>query len=185
MNRITAWKNNIAENTELFEKSFSDLDEKQINWKADSKNWSIGQVIEHLIKTSESYFAIPEKINSKDFKPSLLTKFKFAPKLFGKMILKAVDPNTKLKSKTMGSFTPEMSNVPVDILDKFKESQKQLLNFIEENKELILNKTVVPSPINRHITYHFDTVIDILVNHQRRHFNQAERVMELWSKNES
>ena len=179
MNRIREWKNEIEDNTNLFESNFSNLNEQQINWKADHKSWSIGQVIEHLIKTSESYFTIPEKINSKDFKPSIFSKFRFMPKMFGNMILKAVNPDTKFKSKTMGTFAPQMSNVPGDVLDKFMESQKQLIAFIEDNEELILNKTVVPSPINRHIIYHFDTVIDILVNQQKRHFKQAERVKQL------
>ena len=183
MSRISEWKNKIEENTKLFENRFSNLNEHQINWKPSAKSWSIGQVIEHLIKTSESYFTITDKLNSKDFKPSMLTKFKFVPKLFGSMIMKAVDPETKRKYKTMGTFTPEMSNVPVNILNKFKESQQQLVKFIEDNIDLILNKTVVPSPINKHIIYHFDTVIDILINHQKRHFNQAERVMQMLHSN--
>ena len=48
---------------------------------------------------------------------------------------------------------------------------------------LIKVSTVVPSPVSNYIFYHFDTVIDILINHQKRHLNQAQNILMLISAN--
>lgn len=178
------WHNDLDKNTNDFENKFNNLTSEQLNWKPNEKSWSIGQVIEHLIKSSEGYFAIPEQIRSKDFKPSFLTNFGFVPKLIGNLILKSVKPDAKRKVKTMKIFEPSLSNIDSNILQNFRESQQQLHNFIDENKELILSRAVIPSPVNKHFIYHFDTVIDILVNHQKRHFEQACNVLEMM-KNEN
>ncbi len=79
----------------------------------------------------------------------------------------------------MKVFEPKQSDIEINILGKFEETQKKLHLFINENRELIVSKTILPSPVSRHIVYHFDTVIDILVNHQKRHFIQAENVLKI------
>ena len=177
-NRIENWHTEIDKTTKNFISNFGGLDLKQLNWKPNTKSWSIAQVVDHLLKTNESYFIIPDKMKSEDFKPSLLSKTNFFPKFFGKLILKGVDPNTKRKVKTGGVFEPAQSNLQPDIIEKFNSSQKQLHEFLDNNAEDIKNRKVIPSPLNKHIVYHFDTVIDIIVNHQKRHFNQAMRVLK-------
>lgn len=177
--RFEVWHSDIDIITKEFEKLSNSLSNDQLNWKPNPKAWSIGQIIEHLVKTSEEYFTVPDLINNKNYKPSFLTKFKFLPTMFGKLILKAVDPNTKRKSKTMIVFEPAQSHVEKNILNYFALSQDKLHKFINDNRELIINKTIIPSPLNKHIIYHFDTVIDILVNHQKRHYNQAKSVLKM------
>ena len=179
IDRIEAWHSEIDTNTSLFEEKFKDLTIEKLNWKPNSKNWSIGQVIEHLKISNEGYFGIPKLLKSRDFKPSFLSKIGFMPKMFGNFILKAVDPNNHRKVKTMKVFEPAESNVGENILNEFKDSQLELHKFIDENIESIKIRTVIPSPVNKHIVYYFDDVIDILINHQKRHFNQASNVSEM------
>ena len=181
--RIENWHTEIDQIISLFEKSFSNLDEQQLNWKPNPEGWSIGEVIEHLIKTSNSYFKIPETIKDPNFKPSIFSNFPFIANMIGNMILKSVHPNAKRKVKTFNAFTPNISNVDSNILENFIDTQKQLHNLIHENEESILSRKIIPSPVSKHIVYHFDTVIDILVNHQKRHFNQASNVLKEMKKN--
>jgi hypothetical protein len=178
--RISEWHYEIDSNTELFERKFGGLTEDVINWKPDAGTWSIGQVIEHLIKTNKAYFKIPEQIKGKDYRPSILSKIGIIPLITGRILLKAVDPETKRKVRTMNVFEPDSSNVPADIISYFNESQADLHKFVDDNKNFILKRIVIPSPVNRHIVYYFDTVIDILINHQKRHFRQAEDIMNLY-----
>jgi len=177
--RFNNWHSEIETSTYQFKIKFGSISQTELNWKPNTESWSIGQVIEHLIKTNNSYFAIPKLIKSDEFKPSILTKIGFIPKLFGNLILKSVDPNNKRKVKTMKVFDSVESNINVNIFEAFLKSQKGLHNLIDENREFIDARTVIPSPVNKHIIYHFDTVIDILINHQKRHFKQASNVLEM------
>jgi hypothetical protein len=175
--RFNKWNEVIEINLTKFTETFGYLNAEQLNWKPNSKHWSIGQIIEHLIKTTENYCTIPDLVGNSEFKPSFLTHFGFVPKMYGNIILKYVEPKGKKKVKTMRTFEPTKSNVGTDIFLRFKDSQEKLLKFIRENKDSITERKIVPSPVNRHIIYHFDTVIDILVTHQLRHFNQASNLL--------
>lgn len=185
--RIDLWKEELKINTSLFEEKFKNLSTDEINWKPNSKSWSIGEVIDHLIITNTAYFKIPNIISDPKFKPSFLTKLPFIANMIGNMIgnmiLKSVDPNTERKVKTFKSFSPSSSKVDGEILETFKETQLKLDELIDKNQQLILDRKIIPSPINKHIIYKFDTVIDILVNHQKRHFNQANNVLTEMNNN--
>ncbi len=74
-NRFSDWHNEIDKITLRFNNKFRGLNHDELNWKPNSKSWSIGQVIEHLVKTSEAYFNIPKLINNRNFKPSFITIF--------------------------------------------------------------------------------------------------------------
>lgn len=181
--RIKDWHNDIDENTALFVNNFKNLSEHELNWKPNPKSWSIGEVIEHLVITSNGYFELPKKIKDPTYSPSFLSKFSFYPKIIGNMILGSVKPDAKRKVKTMKNFTPSTSTIRIDILQNFLSTQKKLHTLIDENEEAILSRKIIPSPVSKHLVYHFDTVIDILVNHQERHFNQANNVLKKMKSN--
>lgn len=177
--RIDNWKKDIDEITSNFINKFEDLTTEQLNWKSNPKIWSIAQVVDHLIVTSESYFHIPDLIKSSNYKTSLLAKIEFFPKMFGNLILKSVDPNTSRKIKTGKAFEPSHSKIHDSILSDFTNAQIKLKKFIDDNEVMIKNKTIISSPLNKSIVYHFDTVIDIIVIHQQRHFNQAVNILNM------
>jgi len=177
--RFKKWHQDIDNITNQFLNKFADIGYNELNWKPEPKRWSIGQVIEHLLITNRSYFVIPDKIKSNNYKPSFLNNFGFIPKLIGNIILKSVDPNNEKKVKTMKVFEPEKSNIDLTVFSDFDESQQKLHEFINDNKDMIRERKIIPSPLNKHIIYHFDIVIDIVVNHQKRHYNQANKVFEI------
>ena len=44
--------------------SFGDLTNEQINWKPAPESWSVGQCLDHLIKSNEAFFAELDKITA-------------------------------------------------------------------------------------------------------------------------
>ncbi|MCB9210303.1 MAG: DinB family protein, partial [Ignavibacteriales bacterium] len=56
--------------------------------------------------------------------------------------------------------------------------QKELKKFIEENEDLIMHKTIISSPANRNLIYTFDTAINIIIDHEKRHYYQAKETLE-------
>lgn len=62
-------------------------------------------------------------------------------------------------------------------ISRFLEHQEELKRRISEMSDEELEKTIA-SPANRNIVYKLHRAIDIIVQHERRHYMQAKEVME-------
>jgi uncharacterized damage-inducible protein DinB len=59
------WNQQIDTSTQEFVEAFGKLSAKELNWKPNSKTWSIAQNIDHLIVFNETYFSIIESLKNK------------------------------------------------------------------------------------------------------------------------
>ena len=171
------WETAIAENSEVFSREFGKLNGSQLNWKPDPKTWSVGQVLEHLLKTSQSYEPIIAKLLDGSYRTPLMGKITPAVNFFGKMILGAVQPEAQRKTRTFPVWEPAQSAVQDGILADFLDSQEVVKNQIKACRQAGLLACVVGSPASGMVVYKLSTAFDILVAHQRRHFLQAQRIL--------
>lgn len=174
--KIKSFQSQLATLAESFTQYFGQLTPEQLNWKPNAKDWSIGQVIEHIILVNESYFGIPDQIRAGTYKYPFLARFGFFPKMMGNMILKSVLPETKRKQPTLDIWEPSQSNVAEDILQQFQAHQQALSRFIEDNQDLVENGTLVCSPANKMIVYTWEKAFEIMIAHEARHLEQGRRV---------
>lgn len=168
----------INNNTKLFFEKFGGLSEEQLNFKPNNSTWSVAQNINHLIIVNNSYFEPIEKLIDGTYSTPLLARFDFFSNLFGKIILKGVQPVPKNKMKTFPVWNPVQSNLSKTILTDFEKSQNDLKASIYRCEDLISNKAVICSPANAKIFYKLDTAFEIITTHQLRHMNQAVTVVE-------
>lgn len=175
------WIAQLNEITDLFLTEFGSLSPEQLNFKPNNKKWSIAQNIDHLIKINNSYFPVITAVRNNSLKLPFTSKIEFIVNSFGKMILKAVQPERKRRMKTFSVWEPAQSNFSSDIIEKFKISQDELKTLIEGSDELIKNGAVIYSPANKKIVYKLETAYDIIILHERRHFEQAVEIKKLLS----
>ncbi len=169
--------NELNELTSKFNKTFSSLTPEQLRWKPNPKSWSITQVVEHIIKTNEAYFpCIRETLNGNTPK-TFLINFPFLAKFFGNLLLKFVDPENVKKIKTFSIFAPSNSELDVSIFEKLTANNSELINIITSSKNSLENGALISSPASSHIFYNMETAFDILIAHEKRHFNQAKKVL--------
>ncbi|MDI9356369.1 MAG: DinB family protein [Chitinophagaceae bacterium] len=173
------WIQQIDEITDDFIFFFRDLDSEELNWKENSKTWSIAQNIEHLIVINKTYFPILEDIKAGKYKVSFLGSIHFIVSFFGKMILNSVNPNTKSKIKTFSIWEPSIEKISIDILNRFQEHQIELKKQIHEVEYFIKKGTVIASPVNKYIVYKLETAFDIIITHEKRHLKQAKEILVL------
>lgn len=173
------WKTEITEITELFISEFGSLTPDQLNFKPNNHTWSIAQNIDHLIIINNSYYPIIASARNNNLTLPFTSRLDFIVNSFGKMILKSVQPERKRRMKTFNLWEPAQSNFTGDILDQFKISQDELKTLIEGSGDLIKNGAVIYSPANRKIVYKLETAFDIIVIHERRHFEQAMEIKNL------
>ena len=165
--------------TAKFNEAFGDLTPRQLNWKPDPNTWSIAEKIEHLNLVNESYFPVIKKLKSKTYKQPFTAKFNFLINFFGNTILKSVQPETNKKTKTFPGWMPSASGQAKNVLVRFNRIQAQLKDTIKNSEELLKAKTVISSPANSRIVYRLETAYEILLAHEERHFQQAEKLLEI------
>ena len=177
--KIVAFQNELDKLTVDFHELFGELSGIALNWKPNPETWSIGQVVDHIIKTNESYYPIFEGLQKGTYTASWVRYFGFLVRFFGNFILKSVEPTRQKKIKTFNVWKPSMSTISDDIVQKFVAQQKELSAKIIENQDFILRGSVISSPANRIIVYTLERAIEIIIAHEKRHLNQAEELLIL------
>lgn len=155
------------------------LSNEQLNWKPSPENWSIAQVLEHLIIINESYNPILDKVRSGTYKVHWLGKFRFMYNYFGNFVLKSINPANRKKGKTFKFWQPSQSEIQSDIVSRFLIQQEDLKSKITEFKDLAEKDFVINSPAGRMIVYKLSTAFEIKVTHEERHLLQLLEVRKM------
>ena len=175
--KIAQFQKELNQLTIDYHELFAELSSEALNWKPNAQTWSIGQIIDHIIKTNESYFPIFEGLQKGTYQASWVRHFGFLVRFFGDLVLKGVEPLRQKKIKTFPVWEPTASTVADDIVQKFGTHQKELCAKIIENQDFILRGAIISSPANRIIVYTLERAIEIMIAHEKRHLNQAEEIL--------
>ena len=79
----------------------------------------------------------------------------------------------------IGIFEPSTSTIPDNILNRFFDNQKQLIEWINKSDSFDHQKTILTSPVAKFVVYSLHDVCIILSGHEERHLNQARNVMNM------
>jgi DinB superfamily len=173
MNWIEEEIEDIVKLNEKFSSAFSQIDVEKMDWKPDPQTWSINECLDHIVQSNKKYYDIFDSIESGTYNGGKWVHFPILPRLMGKMVVKAVSPNYKGKSKTFPIFFPLKSSYGKNNTPELLEENKILIEKFKKCKEKFLDKVIVASPVNSFITYSLRDCIKILVEHEKRHYNQA------------
>lgn len=176
------WSEKINKITQDFIESFGGLNTDQLNWKPNSQTWSIAQNIDHLMVINKTYFPVIESIRKGTYKIPFISKLGFIVSFLGKRVLKAVQPDRKKKIKTFPIWEPSKSEISNGILERFKQDQSKLKKMIENSRDLVEREIIISSPANKNIVYKLETAFEIIVAHEKRHYEQSKEVLQLMKK---
>ncbi len=157
---------------------FGGLSGGQINWKPSSESWSVGQCFDHLVVTNKMELRAIEKAVRGEHTQTFWERLPLLPTVFGKLLLKMVDPESAKKFKAPKNFRPSQSDVDPQILEEYFETTAKVIEFMGAGKNIDTKKMIITSPIPR-ITYSLFVAYQTIALHDRRHFNQAKRVFEM------
>ncbi len=177
--QITHLLNEIDTVSMQFQATFSALSREQLNWKPEPETWSIAQNIDHLMVVNETYFPIIEQIKEGRYPLPITAKIPYLPNLFARLIYNAVQPTRKRKTITSKNWEPMVTEFDREIIPRFIDYQLKLKHMIEEAEDLLKNRQIIVSPANNYIVYPMDKAFDIIIAHEKRHFNQAMEVKRL------
>lgn len=157
---------------------FGKLSSAQLNWKPATDRWSVAQCFDHLVSANRGYFPIVESIIKGEKKSTLWERVPLFPTIWGKLLIKSLDPSSTRKLKAPKRFEPKQSEVSGSIIEDFVRQQSAVIELMKATEHLDLDKIVITSPAASAITYSLMDSYRIIVVHEQRHFQQAKRVVE-------
>lgn len=150
------------------------LSPAQRTWQPDRKAWSIAQCFEHLIVTDGLYISrIREALAQA---PEAAPDSIYHPGWFGKLFVRSAGPEG-FKIKAFRIFQPDDEVVDAASVDRFCDGQPALLDLLRSAQGRDLNAVEVASPQSRFLSLRVGAALEMLVLHQQRHLQQAERVV--------
>jgi len=169
--------NDITEIGQNAESTFGQLSAAQINWKPSATGWSVGQCFEHLIKSNELFYDELERIASGTRKNSLLENYSPLSSFFGSLLINSLKKDArKFKAPTQKIVPP--SEIDANIVEIFAAHQAELIGKIKRTETADWRKVTVTSPFMKLITYKLSDGFQVIVEHEKRHVRQAERVIK-------
>lgn len=156
--------------------SFGNLSAAQLNWKPSAERWSIAQCFEHLITSNRGYLPIMESVRGGKKQTRFVERLPVWPGLAGKLLIKSLDPASTRKLKAPKNFQPAQSDISATIIDDFVAQQEQVIEGMKSTSHLDLEKIVITSPALSFVAYSLMDGYRIIVTHEKRHFQQAQRV---------
>jgi hypothetical protein len=159
-------------------KVFGGLNSEQLNWKPGAERWSVGQCFDHLITTNSGYLPIIDDVLKGRKKSSVWQKLPFFPRMWGKLLVKSLDPSQTRKIKAPKKFEPAQSDISATVVEDFAGQQDKVIEAMKATSNLDLENIIVTSPAASLVTYSLMDAYRIIVVHERRHFQQAQRVTE-------
>jgi hypothetical protein len=157
--------------------SFGTLSAAQINWKPRPDSWSVAQCLDHLITSNKGYLPIFDQVLSGRKSRTIWERLPLFPTLWGRLLLKSLNPASTRKLKAPKPFEPAQSDIDASVVQNFIRQQETLDEKIGAMKSLNPDKIVITSPAAGLITYTLMDAYRIVVVHEERHVGQAKRVV--------
>jgi len=160
-----------------FAQKLYNLSDEELNWRNNSKSWSVLECLEHL--NIYGNFYLPE-IETTILKSETSFESEFRPGLLGNYFAKSMKPKAKLnKMKTFKKTDPIGSDLSRNVIDTFISQQNSLLELLQESEKVSLNKLKTGISITNWIRIKLGDTFRFVIYHNQRHVFQAEKVLVL------
>jgi hypothetical protein len=162
----------IQEHCETVTDVFQPLDERQLNWQDNRKDWSILQCFDHLNLTFAYYLSRIELALSNP-KPAVPDHDLYTASLWGRIYMYFAF-NPKLSFPTAKEITPQ-SKFDRAVLETYLANQDQLSDILGQVERIDLSRT--PVPLEKGVKFNLGDCLKVLVYHDDLHIKQAKGVL--------
>jgi hypothetical protein len=159
-------------------RAFGRLDPAQLNWKPSPTGWSVGQCLDHLVRSTTAYFPLFEAVQAGRKRPTLWERVPVLPGLMASLLIRVLDPERGMKVEAPAAWRPAQGAVEPGILDAFVLAQERLVELMTAIPADVAWRTVITSPVAGVVTYRLLDAYRIMVVHALLHLGQARRVTE-------
>jgi hypothetical protein len=175
---LTDVKTSLADIAREADATFGALNARQLNWRPDAARWSVGQCFEHLLTANRLMLRSAEDALNPARPRSVWQRLPVLPGVIGRMMVRSQAPETTRKFKAPTPAQPTSSDVAADVIQRFVAQHRDAVAQVSALDDQHAARTIMTSPFVRVVTY---SVLDgwrLMVAHDRRHFEQARRVLQ-------
>ncbi|MBX2822222.1 MAG: DinB family protein [Rhodothermaceae bacterium] len=166
----------VKEVKQASEALFSSLTPEQITWKPNKKSWSVLECYDHLLVTNGQYIPRIEGALKKAEQSVEKSVRPFKPSYFGRLFIKSLKPQSRLKIKTFRIFKPKNGPQNLNIPAQFLAQQDELIELIKRADQCDVNSVKFSSPVSRLIRFSLGEGLSVIVVHEQRHLLQAQNL---------
>ena len=169
---LTDLKTNIHKHSKVVSDVFAPLEEAQLNWRPDPKEWNALQCFDHLNLTHEYYLP---KIKQALSNPKIAVPGQdiYKPSFWGRIYMYFAF-NPKYSFPTAEAITPQ-ATASHEVLDIYLAKQETLVEMLEQVGEIDLRRT--PVPLEKGIKFNLGDCLKVLVYHDDLHIEQAKGIL--------
>jgi len=157
--------------------TFSQLGARPLNWRPGETRWSVAQCFEHLL-TANGLLLVAARHAVSNPPSSVWQRVPLAPAIFGQLMIRSQSPTSTGKYNAPATARPTASEISRDIIDRFVAQQCDAAAWMRTLEQGRAARCIMISPFVRFLTYSVLDGCRLLVAHDRRHFEQARRVMQ-------
>jgi hypothetical protein len=156
--------------------NFGSLSPEQLNWKPTAESWTVGQCLDHLIKSNEEFYPELDKLAAGTRKNTFWQNWSPLSGIAGGFLVSTLKKDGQ-KVKTNQKMSPP-SDIDADIVDRFVRHQTELAEKVGATGNSEWRKVVLTSPFIKIMTYRMDVGLQAVIEHEKRHLRQGKRVVE-------
>jgi len=176
----TAWSIRLAfelsANDQTANSLVAGLSGEQLNWQPAPGRWSVGQCLEHLCITYETY--LPPISAALEEKPDSPVE-QITPGWFASWFIRSfVEPSPNGKRASAPAKIRPAARVELSVLDRFLADNKSCRELILHARGKNVNDIRFWNPFIPGLRFTIGTGLEIIAGHERRHLLQAERVRD-------
>jgi hypothetical protein len=157
--------------------TFGHLDARQLNWRADPASWSVAQCLDHLVNANREMCGAIASASDPARPRTIWQKLPFLPGLFGRLMVTSMTPKVTRKFTAPPTARPSASDIDEGVVDRFVDTQSEVMTLVRKLAGRDPAQMIMVSPFVRFITYSVLDGLRLIAAHERRHFEQARRVM--------
>lgn len=158
--------------------TFGGLDAGQLNWKPAANRWSVAQCLEHLV-TANRLMLDAAEMAMEELRPrTMWQRLPILPGVLGRLMIRSQAPEATRKFVAPPGARPASSDIAPDIVPRFVARHASLGVRLAALDDRRIAGVIMASPFAKVITYSVLDGFRLLFAHDRRHVEQARRVMQ-------
>lgn len=157
----------------------------QLWWRPGPDRWSVGECLNHLVRTGEAYLEVLDEAIEEGRRRGLLSGGPYRPSLVGRWLARFLEPPPvlavpapkRIRPNRPAAKAPATEPEP-DPLPDFLALRGRLGERLEAAEGLELGRIRVASPFFSFVRFDLGSAFRIVAAHERRHLWQARQVRE-------
>ena len=142
-------------------------------------SWSVVECIQHLNLSADEYFPLWSQAIALAKRRKGAPDAPYRMDLLGRLLFLALEPPSKLRSKTSSPFIPADSLDAQTVFAEFEEKQQRIVNKMLTCRGLAIDAIKMASPFNNKLRYSVWSSFVVTAAHGRRHIWQAEKAVSI------